>query len=225
MRKKPRFLVKCACGCDQQLETPNKYGVDTKWIRGHNSRFIPRTSKSSPDKSYSCTRCKKDLPYSAFVPHQYQKADGKIYEKIHGRCRNCTNEVARLAPEEIKQIHRKAHSLHHKKMKEKGDIAYWCRTRLRSFRNRTHSSDLTADYLVQLYEEQKGLCYYTGEPMIMPIGKSHQDGMSLDRMDPDKGYTRGNVAWCKYKINTMKSNRTKDEFVALCRAIAQRFET
>ena len=43
---------------------------------------------------------------------------------------------------------------------------------------------------------------------------------SVDRIDSTKGYLKGNVQWVHKSINQMKSNRTDEEFIALCKAVA-----
>lgn len=62
-------------------------------------------------------------------------------------------------------------------------------------------SNITAAYLKELWDEQKGVCPYTGWQLILPITssrgwKSKQEKYkraSLDRIDPSKGYVEGNV--------------------------------
>lgn len=36
--KKPRIMIKCACGCGQELVSVDKKGRDRKYIHGHNAR-------------------------------------------------------------------------------------------------------------------------------------------------------------------------------------------
>lgn len=37
-KRKPRFLIKCACGCGQDLISVDAKGRDRKYIHGHNNR-------------------------------------------------------------------------------------------------------------------------------------------------------------------------------------------
>lgn len=75
---------------------------------------------------------------------------------------------------------------------------------------------IDADYLITLYHKQKGLCYYTGENMIHGTKKTQPNSMSVDRIDPKKGYIPENVVLCTYFVNTCKSSRTADEFYKFC---------
>lgn len=53
-------------------------------------------------------------------------------------------------------------------------------------------------------------------------GKVYRQTMSLDKLDPDKGYIQGNVVWCSYLTNTMKQNMKEDEFYILLSSILER---
>jgi len=37
-RRKPRVLIACACGCGEQIETPDSKGRDRRFMSGHNMR-------------------------------------------------------------------------------------------------------------------------------------------------------------------------------------------
>lgn len=87
--------------------------------------------------------------------------------------------------------------------------------------------DLTLEFLWNLFEKQKGLCALSGLPLRFACGlgePSRQEHKkrtaSLDRIDSSRGYLQGNVQWVHKAINQMKSNRTDEEFIDLCRAVA-----
>ena len=46
-------------------------------------------------------------------------------------------------------------------------------------------------------------------------GSPSDDSPSLDRIIPDRGYVRGNVAWISNKANTIKSTATEKELYAV----------
>lgn len=103
------------------------------------------------------------------------------------------------------------------KNRHKNEPRYWISERLSQYQVKDVSipkSDLTVDYLVSLYEKQGGKCHYTGQQIFFGLGRGHAEpnSASLDRLVPALGYTVGNVAWCSYRINTMKGNLSEADF-------------
>ena len=66
------------------------------------------------------------------------------------------------------------------------------------------------DFLIRLWESQKGICFYTGEVLSLDRGRSKWNSASLDRIDPSQGYVIGNVVW---------TSRTAKEFLAFCEKV------
>lgn len=86
--------------------------------------------------------------------------------------------------------------------------------------------DLTREYVTSMFNNQDGLCYYSGLPMNIvksDVTKTHDPlKMSLDCVDPSKGYVEGNVVWCAYCVNALKLKMSKDDMVDICRAIVKK---
>lgn len=103
------------------------------------------------------------------------------------------------------------------------NIEKWIRSKIRSWKRRTISSNLTFEYLMKLYELQNGKCYYTNKPLkILHASEwktNFRESISLDRLDPEKGYVKGNVVYCLYSINTMKGSFTEMNFYNLMKDI------
>jgi hypothetical protein len=82
---------------------------------------------------------------------------------------------------------------------------------------------ITFHDVLELWELQKGLCYYTGTPMmhVMNGGEDYidWDGMSIDRIDSSRGYTRDNIVLCKLIANLSKSNMTQAQYFDLCEQV------
>lgn len=102
------------------------------------------------------------------------------------------------------------------------------KSKLSSYLSRARSVkcpfDLTAEYLIHLWEAQQGKCFYTDQEISFEyVGESgkapHLLTPSLDRLDPEKGYTKGNVVWCAYGINRMKNDLTYEDFIFGCEHI------
>jgi hypothetical protein len=86
-------------------------------------------------------------------------------------------------------------------------------------RNEGWKFDVSLDYLVKLWEDQKGICFYTGEPLLLDRGRSKWMSGSLDRVDASRGYEIGNVVWTSRLVNTSKGQRTAKEFVTFCQKV------
>lgn len=81
--------------------------------------------------------------------------------------------------------------------------------------------EVTIEYLYELFENQKGLCRYSGIKLTIPEkwDDKHYTA-SLDRIDSSKGYVEGNVQWVHKDINKMKNSYTEDYFIELCRKVS-----
>jgi hypothetical protein len=72
--------------------------------------------------------------------------------------------------------------------------------------------DLSWGFLVRLHGLQKGLCFYTDEPLHTERGRGHsKQSLSVDKILPEAGYTKENVVLCTYKANVVKNDLTLDE--------------
>lgn len=72
--------------------------------------------------------------------------------------------------------------------------------------------DLTREYLLCLFDAQEGKCFYTDTPLQMTVTtRKDPNGISLDRVIPEEGYTQGNVVFCTRWSNTVKSNLSLEE--------------
>jgi hypothetical protein len=86
-------------------------------------------------------------------------------------------------------------------------------------KSRNETTDLTLEYLKEIWENQKGLCSYTNIKMEMPRSSQDEDikksptKLSLDRIDPSIGYIKGNVEFVCYCVNVMKNDFTKNQMV------------
>lgn len=59
-------------------------------------------------------------------------------------------------------------------------------------------------------------CPVLGIPLELVWGEGTKDNKpSLDRIDPNKGYTKDNVQVISWRANNLKSNGTLDEFILL----------
>ena len=76
----------------------------------------------------------------------------------------------------------------------------------------------TLKILLEVFEEQKGQCPYTGRHLILG------GDASVDHKLPrSKGGTNNkpNLQWVHYNVNVAKLNMTHDEFITFCREIVE----
>ncbi len=87
----------------------------------------------------------------------------------------------------------------------------WRRVQVRARKTSTPFT-ITREVLYDLYEMQKGNCFYTDAPMRCRVGEGTSwDSLSIDKVEPDKGYEHGNVVLCTRRANTIKCDMTLDE--------------
>lgn len=85
---------------------------------------------------------------------------------------------------------------------------------IRRCKNRKHQDfDLDLKYLETLWKQQDGRCAITGIPLFHDAIDKNQMP-SLDRINNDFGYVRGNVQFVCCRINYAKNDGTDDEIVA-----------
>jgi len=75
--------------------------------------------------------------------------------------------------------------------------------------------DLDRDYLVALWRSQEGACAISGMPMQTQSGTREQKNpfrASLDRVNNDRGYVKGNVRFVCHWVNNAKSTWSDEVF-------------
>ena len=80
--------------------------------------------------------------------------------------------------------------------------------------------DLEPQDILDLYEQQNGLCALTG----WPIGwakKGLTATASIDRIDSGEGYIKGNIQLLHKDVNMSKQQYSQDYFIELCKAVAE----
>lgn len=75
--------------------------------------------------------------------------------------------------------------------------------------------NITLEYLLELWENQKGICPYTKVKMNLPESvdatRNSPKCASLDRIDPSKGYIKGNVQFITQFVNLGKNKYPSEE--------------
>lgn len=90
------------------------------------------------------------------------------------------------------------------------------KTRVRKYK-KPIPVDLTDQYLYDLFKTQKRKCALTG--VILTVETGSPLALSLDQIDPVKGYVEGNVQWLAWCVNRAKGDLCSDDFYDMCEAV------
>tara|TARA_B100000963_G_scaffold90866_1_gene78218 strand:+ start:350 stop:1081 length:732 start_codon:yes stop_codon:yes gene_type:complete len=142
------------------------------------------------------------------------RIDGDYYTNMNGDVIKCVN--GRLQKKVKKETQKKR--MANEKFKRETILekrllkilsAAKASTKKRAKKGRNYNFDIDLEYLLDLWEECNGECFR------FKIKMSLLDGdvwlVSLDRIDPSKGYIKGNVQLVSWQYNLMKGNRTEEE--------------
>jgi hypothetical protein len=82
---------------------------------------------------------------------------------------------------------------------------------------RGRASDIDTDYILSLFEQQNGRCYFTG---IKMVGRPHPCfSISIDRVNNTLGHIKGNVRLVLKAINRAKKLYSDDEVLTWIKSI------
>ena len=139
-----------------------------------------------------CRGCQLDKPAEEFPLRQDRKTPIR-----RPYCMSCKNNIQRAR-----------HAAHRRiapfKLK-----ASKCAARARSM---GVPCDITPEYLEEIWT---GVCPALGVPIKWDADRSDEMASELDRLVPDKGYIKGNVAFISRKVNRLKNNATTTELEQL----------
>lgn len=185
-----------------------------------------------------CKECHRRLSFSEF------------YRTRRTVCKSCIARLARMdpAPREcpVCKTHKKRSEFYHAKQKckscfdkrrkaERDDetrllpvlqsIMRHTATRVHLINRRTctqEKCDVDLHHLLQLWENQKGLCALSGVAMTHTSrpADDRRLNVSLDRIDSSRNYLRNNVQLVTQVANICKHSLVQKDFVDLCTQIA-----
>lgn len=86
--------------------------------------------------------------------------------------------------------------------------------------------DIDEKYLKKVWDEQHGKCIYTGWDLILPDSaagwkdkKKDIRRASVDRIDNDKGYIKGNIRFVSVVANYARNTFSDDEIYQFCDSV------
>lgn len=85
---------------------------------------------------------------------------------------------------------------------------------------RWEGDNLEVNDLYELYETQRGRCALTGHVLTHSLVKEDRDtNISVDRIDSNKGYRKGNVRLVCFRINVMRMDLSDSALRRWCQLI------
>lgn len=156
-----------------------------------------------------CNRCKKWLDEDLFNIDNSNLHNNKGNKCLH--CKNCQikkykNYLNRTASDKEFALRRK--------------LRCALNGAIRRSKKYNRYIDLNIDFLLYLWEKQKGKCAITGYDMTFDFYKGRvNSNVSLDRIDSSKGYTKDNVQLVCMAANQMKNDLAMDELINICQDI------
>lgn len=158
---------------------------------------------------YFCNKCKKWRPKSKFSID-----NNSLHQNRGGLCNEC------------KDCQRERYYHERQRLFEDNNLAlrYKLQQALKGTRRRSKEkniyNDLTVDYLLYLWERQKGRCALTGIPMTYKFYEGRVNtNVSVDRIDSTKGYSKDNVQLVCMAANQMKNDLSMEEFIKMCESV------
>lgn len=158
------------------------------------------------DVLYICSVCKK---------YKTEKEFSKCNKNKHRNFLNYT----------CKECYKRIYGKNRKQIEEADTLNEILKIRLHDAKVRAKKKNLfinlTLNYLKELWNTQNGRCALTNFPMTCNLynGKRNPYNISIDRINPDKGYEIGNVQLVCSSVNMMKGELTIKELKNFCQAI------
>ena len=104
-----------------------------------------------------------------------------------------------------------------------GDISgyHWARIRNHG-RSRQLPFTITLREAWELFQQQRQRCALTGWTLQLGLSSKTKSTCtaSLDRIDSERGYVRGNIQWVHKDVNQIKWDLPSQRFIEVCTAVA-----
>lgn len=155
-----------------------------------------------------------------------KKQDGRFYKP----CPECGQEQSYLRKsyaEQSLKLGKLCKKCANAKLENNSHIGFYKDVLRKSFAHKYKTNaelrgilwNVSFEYLADLLIEQDFKCALTGWDIhAMDVNSP----ASLDRIDSSVGYVEGNLQWVYSKVNMMKQHYSQDDFISVCKAVAER---
>jgi hypothetical protein len=177
--------------------------------------------------SKTCSVCKTDKPIDQFPVINTETSnygDSQRQRPTHeNRCRPCKAAYARAWRSKAPTNYRGSGKLKNVPLKDRLLMSAISQrlqdAKARSFKYNHPEPDVDREYLYELFQQQEGKCALSGA--ILKIEKRAVTCLSLDKIDPEKGYVKGNVQWVAWAVNRAKGDMATDVFLDMCKQVIE----
>jgi len=145
-----------------------------------------------------CSQCKSEKESNLFFKSKNTK-DG-----LHSWCKECCKIGNKKSREKVNS------SL------EKRAVVFLINAKNSSIK-RKQIFDLVVPDVINMWNNQNGICAYSGREMTLESSKLNT--ISIERIDSKEGYTKKNTILVCQAINRMKSDFSFEDFFQLCKDV------
>lgn len=185
--------------------------------KGCNSRIRNDIEINSNILKY-CPICKKEVSITRFRLNRHS------IEKLKFLCENCFEDNF---VEDTKNSHRflklrvqvdEEYKNHIKVQSRNSRLKHFIKSMLRSAKTRAYKNNL--EFNLELSDIIiPEVCPILEKPFSFGTKENYDFSPSLDRINNEKGYIKGNIRVISKKANTMKNNATVEELTNFCKNI------
>jgi hypothetical protein len=114
------------------------------------------------------------------------------------------------------------------KQKRKADVLVSPKrniARMVTFAKKRAGGNITTDDVFSLWVQSDGCCALSGIKMTWGGGKISPNTLSLDRIDPSRGYFSGNVRLVCHSINAFRQQMSDEDVLKMAKAIVLTLES
>lgn len=161
-------------------------------LQSVHSKLMMEQLRLKKQNERRCSKCKQILPYN-----------NKNFNNDKRTCKKCEADAA------LSRFYN---------LKENPTLLNLLKSRMAAAKSRSKKKNilfnLDIEYLLNVYHNQKGKCYYSGIDLKIKIEScnNNRNVISVDRINPELGYIKGNIVLCCDVFNTMKNNMNPNQF-------------
>jgi hypothetical protein len=195
-----KFLATCVCG------KTNSYSNKDTALNMLNRKTCAYCKKDPRNKNVesfniylnenkkwcsNCPKCGIEQPYTRKSHAIESSRDGK-------HCKKCASDLGKFS-----------------KNNYVGDNTRLFNKFSKSAKSRNIEWSLTEE---EMFENYSGFCSLSKLPLSL---KYKATTASLDRINNDLGYIKGNIQWVHINVNMMKNKYSQEEFIEICKLVAK----